>query len=50
MSHRSALSKSEDGKSDGGDQFTEILGLKDLSVEKAIQNAKNDIVVEDMMA
>ena len=52
QSHRS--SKNEDGKSSSHehepDQFAEMLGLKDLSVEKVMQNAKDDLVVEDMMA
>ena len=30
--------------------FAEMLGLKDMSVENVMNNAKNDEAVEDLMA
>lgn len=41
--------KAEEGVG-GVDVFAEMLGLKDMSVENVMNNARNDVAVEDIMA
>ncbi len=43
-------SGAEDGGAGGSDMFAEMLGLKDMSVENVMNNAKNDEAVEDIMS
>lgn len=38
----SNASGTDEGKGDGSDMFAEMLGLKDMTVENVLENAKND--------